>query len=325
LVFVRRGLKPYIGLLLLVGACAPFLGVNLVWNYYHCWDNYLFNLVNRTQGTGQTSVKLLQYVGWLFYLISPPVIYFLIKQKRAVWRQVLKSEFGVFVIAFLLPVLLFFLIAGWNSIGLHWLLSFLPMLVMGLAPILAADQFRKCCYFMMPFSLLHVIALFVILAVSPHIFRAHSDLYKNVILGTRTSEIVKQLEPYLADYQLATVSYSTSSLLAYAARRHVLVFGLASYHGRQDDLLTDFRTLAGKNILIFSTSPSVERHRCYFDEFRVYPLEIDGARFYYALGRGFRYSSYNDEVLSDAILNLYDVPNWLPVGSCYMFERYFSN
>ena len=41
LLFVRRGLRPYYGILLVLLGTLPFLCLNRLWNYRHCWHNYL--------------------------------------------------------------------------------------------------------------------------------------------------------------------------------------------------------------------------------------------------------------------------------------------
>ena len=322
LLFVRRGVRPYIGLLLLVLACLPFVILNLVWNYYHCWDNYLFNLFNRTQGTHWSSITLLKYLGWLLYLITPPVLYYIVRQYRQTWRKVTTDKYGIFLLLFLLPILMLLFISTWKSVGLHWLFSFLPMLAMGLVVLLDARQFRICCYFMLPYSMLHVIAIFILLAFSHDIFRNNEGVYQDIVFGFEQQEILAQLKPYLDDYRLATTSYSESALLSYSQRKHVLVLGNGSYHGRQDDLLTDFRKLNGGDIIIFDYNDSVKKYSRYFEKFDVYPMMVKGMKFYYALGQGFKYSRYHTEVLVGVMNSFYKIPDGLPVGACYMFDRY---
>ncbi len=322
LLFVRRGWQPYIGLMWLLAACLPFVILNMVWNYYNCWDNYLFNFFNRTQGTHRSAATLIEYFAWLLYVMTPPVIYYFVKQHRHVWLQLKKNEFAVFAALFFLPILLFLLIATWKSIGLHWLLSFLPMLALSMAIILNADQLRRCCYFIFSFSLLHVIGLAILLSLSPGIFRHSDSFHRSVVLGFELKEILAQFEPYLDDYSLATLSYSKSALLGYAQKKNVMVVGVGSYHGRQDDIRTDFRKMHDKNILIFSHSLAIKDYGRYFTKYEVRPLIIKGFTFYYALGQGFDYPRYSDEVLMKVLDSYYDIPDWLPVGSCHMYERY---
>jgi hypothetical protein len=48
--------------------------------------------------------------------------------------------------------------------------------------------------------------------------------------------------------------YSNAVTLGYNLRQYVAVFGEASSHARHDDLVTDFRALAGRNFLILRKS-----------------------------------------------------------------------
>ena len=65
LLFVRRGLRPWTGLLWLIAGILPFIGLNLWWNYTHCWNNYLFNLYNRTAGNVFSFKSSLKYLATL--------------------------------------------------------------------------------------------------------------------------------------------------------------------------------------------------------------------------------------------------------------------
>ncbi|MGD8546738.1 MAG: glycosyltransferase family 39 protein [Thiohalophilus sp.] len=319
--YTRRGIRPYVGLLLIIAGTLPFIGLNLWWNYNNCWNNYLFNLMNRTAGSGFSFGTMLKYLAMLAYLITPPIIYYLVRQWRD-FKESLTSRQSVFGGLFFIPIGLFFLLSFWKSIGLHWLLSFYPFLFLALAPILTTQQLRKCFYFMLPFTVLHLVFITVLLILAPGIVKPWfgESAYRDVVYSMRSDEILKAAEKY-PDYVLATDSYVESSMLSYAAGRHVMVFGVGSYHAREDDKITDFRKLDGKNILIISYYPK-EEFRPYFQSSEIKELPIEETHYQLFIGKGFDYSKYRERMLTDIVHRYYRIPDYLPVGSCYMHEKY---
>lgn len=319
--YSRRGLRPYLGLLLIIAGTLPFIGLNLWWNYNNCWNNYLFNLTNRTEGAAFSLGTMLKYLLLLVYLVTPPILYYLLRQWRD-FKQSLTSRQSVFGGLFFIPIGLFFLLSFWKSIGLHWLLSFYPFLFLALAPILSTQQLRKCFYFMLPFTVLHLVFISVLLALSPGIVKSWfgDGAYRDVVYSMRSNEILKVAEQH-PDYILATDSYIESALLSHAADRHVMVFGKGSQHAREDDKITDFRQLDGKNILIVSYQPK-EEYRPFFRESQMKQFPVEQTHYELFLGKGFRYEVYREQMLSRIVERYYTIPDWLPAGSCYMYERY---
>lgn len=320
--FVRRGWKPYVGLLLIIAGTLPFIGLNLLWNYNHCWDNYLFNLYNRTSDSEFSLLTMGKYLLVLIYLLTPPVIYYLLRDYRNV-RSILKdADKRIYVSLFLIPITLFLLLSFWKVIGLHWLLSFYPFLFIALAYVFTQQQLQRTFYFMIAFSLIHVIGLVSILALSPGLLESNQKLLKSYVFSAYSTEIAEKLQDIAPDYQWATSSYGDSSVLSYAAKRHVLQIGMGSHHARQDDMLTDYRELDGGNILILKYSNSMQQVSRYFDEVETGSITVAGASYYYAKGKGFRYAIYREQMLEDIMQSYYQIPDFLPVGSCHMFEKY---
>jgi hypothetical protein len=132
---------------------------------------------------------------------------------------------------------------------------------------------------------------------------------------TKPGAIKTHLDRLDGAFVLATPSYGTSALLAYHLGKRVIVFGAGSHHGRQDDLLTDFRILDGGNVLILRTAePRTDEYAAFFREVSVERTQVDGASFHLVRGRGFRYASYKDAVLREIARKYYDIPPWLPVA-----------
>ncbi len=325
LLFVRRGVKPWFGIATVALAAMPGVVVNLVWNYNHCWNNYLFNFVNRTQHTGFSLSNIGIYLLILVYVITPPVIYYLY-QSRDRLIPAIRANGGLYMALFLIGISLFTVVAARQPFGIHWLLVFYPFLFLGLAYTLSEHLLSICFRFMVPFAAIHVLVAVALLFMPASVFRVWADPHQFIVFGKHTDEVLAELDKFDGNYTYATDNYTISATAEYRGRRRVIVFGAGSFHGRQDDLLTDFRELDGTNILILQFSDkTMEPYSNYFDKLKIEQIEVRGARYYVAVGQGFRYRAYRDTVLSNVRDAYYRVPKFLPVGNCYVYDRYFED
>lgn len=320
--FVRRGWRPYVGLGWLALGVLPFIGMNLYWNYTHCWDNYLFNLQNRTADFQFSLITFGKYLLLLLVMLTPPVLYFLWRNPVRLLQTMRQDGLGLFLVLFLVPILLFMLVALGKTVGGHWILSFYPFLFVALAVFLSYNQLRVCFHFMWGFSLVFLVAFSILLASIPGAFRHNPQTYQDLVFALHTRELLKMIEPFRYNFQLATPSYSQSAVLAYHSREKVMVLGIGSYHGRQDDMLTDFRALDRKPIVLISQDPDMRAHAKYFRTFEHIILPFEGSQFHIGIGTEFNYPLYRDTILADIRRNFYNVPEWLPKGKCYIDERY---
>ncbi|MBN4080594.1 glycosyltransferase family 39 protein [Beggiatoa alba] len=324
LIFIRnqRGLKPYTGILIILLAASPFIILNLIWNYNNCWNNYLFNFLNRTTDAHFSWTTIGIYLGLLLYLITPPLLWYAFKHSKVSYLKLVRQPLGIYLGLFVLPLLLFLLLAFFKKIGLHWLLSFYPFLFISIGLLFKTEQLLKSIQFMLIFSALHLGAVIFILGSAPGLFEKNINTYKDVIYGFENDVILEKLAPYRDDYMIATDSYIESALLSYTSREHVIVLGHGSYHAREDDKRTDFRKLEGKNILLVSYSKNLDYLRGFFETVEIKPLRIEKATFYYALGRNFKYKEYRKNIIQHTLDNYYRIPEWLPTGQCYMDAMY---
>jgi len=242
-------------------------------------------------------------------------------------------------------------------VGLHWVLSFVPFFFIAIAQILSREQLRGSVVYLGLFSLLHVA---FILAASAIPLQAWKDWrqYDGIVFHFRIGEVLRVLRPYRDEFVLAADGYSPAVTLSYYGRvlhgpsqnvhrdsvdrqqagvpkasvaqadwrsDYVLVFGEASSHARHDDVLTDFRRLDHKNILVFRKNAPIDRdYRPYFRSVEYRSFALAGATFHLVLGRGFDYAAYRDQVLTDVRDRYYRIPWYLPQGKCYFCERYFA-
>lgn len=315
-----RELAP--GFLVLLAASLPFVSLNIYWNYTHCWDNVLFNLVTRNRDAALSAEKFLTYLGCAAYLITPPILVYLIKRRDQLVRQVSGDRLGIFAIAWLIPLAIFAVLATVKDIGLHWPLSFYPFLFLSIYTILSDWEYRKAICFMAVFAALHVAAL-AALVYLPRDYLKHWNHYDSIVLVEQNRRLQEDLKPYWDKYYLATNQYSTSSLMTYLSGRDFFVFGPASYHSRQDDIDTDFRRFDGRDILILrKTAPEKGEYSPFFKSVQLKEIVVEQAPFYIVLGHQFVYEAYRNRVLRFIKSAYYNIPRYLPHAACYMDQRY---
>lgn len=326
IVFFRRDKKAWLGLLLIFLMVLPFALLNLIWNYNNCWNNILFNLFNRTAAPDNVGHSFVNYLVMMVYLLSPVLLYFVYKNRK-LFKQEWQDKFNqtyLWLIGF--PLFLFFLIMFRKEIGLHWVLSFYPFAFIALAGLLTVQQWRWTTYFMAVLSVLHVAGIGTVLLLPETTFVGKKEAVQNLTFGKHPQELLARLEPYKKEYQLAAISYGIGSLLYYHSREHVMIFGRGSFHARQDDSITDFSKLDGKNILIIKRTPQqLDPLGAYFASFERKQIKVREATFELLLGKGFNYQKYRDEILYGVNRDFYAIPKWLPVGQCEFKKKYHFN
>ena len=319
------GRRDWRGLAILIAAALPFAALNVWWNYGHCWANLQFNIYNRHGDAGWSLRTPPLYLLSILYMLSPVALYQLWRGRAALRLGPAEPRARFFLFAWAVPLAVFALLSLAKQIGLHWLLSFVPFFFISAALALSAVQLRQSVVYLLAFSLIHVAAIGLI-RVLPMETWQNSRLYDGIVLHVKTAEVLQRLEPYAANYEFAADGYSPAVTASYASGRYFFVFGTASTHARQDDILTDFRTLAGKNILVLRKSPpDAADYAPYFAKVEYRDFELYGARYYLVLGQAFDYPRYREQVLRPLRDRYYRIPSYLPPGHCYFCERYFPD
>lgn len=324
-VFVRRdaGRWGCFAVLLLAALPAPLY--NLWWNGRHCWVNILFNFMNRHSANNASWANPFLYAASLFYLATPWVIFGLWKQRHSLADEIRRrDDAGAVYWMMLVPLSVFALMALARPVGLHWLLSFVPLAAVLAAIAMPQPLVGRLLNLSAFLALLHVF-VFVTLAVLPLQTWSKSRFYEGVVLTARADDLLAHLEHYAKDYLFSMESYSSAATLAFNAHRPFAVFGEGSFHARQDDFITDWRMQDGRNVLILRKSaPVPDEYAPFFGGVDVKEFEVSGARFWIVLGQGFNYSAYHDRVLTRVRERFYRIPSWLPQYGCDFCARYFS-
>ncbi len=320
------------GFILLFASVIPFAAFNIGWNYTHCWTNIMFNVFNRNKRESFSILKVLLFVVSQVYLMTPAVVYFIYRRYKelsvrlpSIKNRMFGTGFAVFAFVFAASLALFAVLSIKKVIGLHWVLGFYSFMYILLFFIFTDEELVKTVKYTAVFTIIHLFIIGAVLSVPVKWFARSKD-YGTIIIGTKPEQVHKYIEKYEGKYVLATPSYAESALLTYHLGEYFIVFGGGSQHGRQDDILTDFRLIDGKDILIVrSSEPQVNEYSTFFQNMEVERVMIDGAQFYFVQGYKFNYQNYRGVVLKDIKEKYYNIPSWLPYSpNGFFFEKYFK-
>jgi 4-amino-4-deoxy-L-arabinose transferase-like glycosyltransferase len=301
----------------------PFGLLNLYWNVEACWCNVMFNAINRHEdgGSGWSLATPALYAASLAYLAAP-LFWFAWRGRARLIEAWQRPAERALLLAWLLPLAVFAALSPVKRIGLHWLLSFAPALVLSVALALERAQLLSSVRFFALLAALHMVPIAIAAALPLETWQA-SRFYSRLVFPGRISELLAAA-PDLPGAVLTTDSYASAALLAYHARRPVPVFGRGTSHARQSDIETDWRSLAGKDIVVLRReAPPVQEYQPYFRAVETKKIPLGGGAYHALIGRGLDYEAYRRGVLADVRERYYRIPAWLPAGRCYFLERYF--
>lgn len=312
------------GALLLFAAAAPFVLVNIYWNYTHCWDNILFNLYNRNEEEHFSPNKIITFILMQVYLATPPILYYLYKHRAGFWQKVAQNQFKVFAYVFLLPIAFLGLLSFKRDIGLHWMLAFYPFLYLLLPLLLSREELAKSLKFMAWFGGAHLAVVAVIAAMPMQTWK-NNHLYDGIVFMFKNDEVVAKIRPYEQQgFVLAAAGYTPAAIVSYHYGKNFAVYGFGSYYAREDDIITDFRKFKGRNILVLRKSPPDMRlYTPFFKRVEIRQFELYGVSFYLVLGYDFKYEAYRNGILRAIKDQYYRIPDYLPHAPCYFCEKYF--
>lgn len=321
--FIAPNRARIIGLGLLALFTLPFVLQNVYWNYQHDWSNILFNVYNRNNDFGFGFKTVLSYVLILFYLITPPLIVAVCKFPKQKLKQQALFYF------FFIPLLLFLLLSFFKPIGLHWPLSFIPLIYIWAGKYLTPEHLKKLLKFTAYWTFIQLIIIFSLLitplkAIQDHPIR-HLNYNKIVYFFQHAKVNAFLKNKYPENYIYASPNYADASLFFYDTNDYASVFLKGSYHGREDDLITNFKNFNNKNFFIFSRTPLVYTdYQAYFRRISLHTFQIERATFYYLIGEKFNYPRYRQKVLKAINESYWVDPPYLPHAPSFFYLKYFK-
>ncbi|MCC5466662.1 ArnT family glycosyltransferase [Pelosinus baikalensis] len=321
----QRNRRGFAVLAVVVVCTIPFGLLNLYYNYTHAWSNIMFNVFNRNHDIGTFKFGyFLAYLGQLLFLLTPVVIYFLLRPVKLT-RQFVAAESlrRYHSILCFVPLGIFALLSFTKSIGIHWPLAFIPFVFIltifrfNEATLRKASLLVAGCTFAINFLIAYIV-------IEPPEKLTQSKTYQQALFYLKPQAVVDSLKPYTKDYILTTESYSKSVLLYYYTGQYISVFGPGSFHARHDDIYTDFRQFDKKSIIIVCTKPpDKNKYMPYFQTVSVKEIGLDNTKLYLIEGNAFKYEVYQEQVLRPIKNNYYQIPAWLPTQGNYFIDKYF--
>lgn len=337
--------------LALIVLCAlPGAAINLAFNATHGWPNIMFNVYNRNQGTRWSAEDFAIYLVMMVYLLTPWLVWQAARAGRGghagAARSVQNAQAAavgapvtatagpaeaaaparasrLLQVLWVAPFLLFALVALRRSVGLHWVLGFVPIFVLWAALRVPPEALRRSLRWTGWLALPHLLLLAALLAAPLAWWQSARQFGSVVFLREApaiTAALQKDLPPQAV---LMARAYSPAAVLAFHTGRYVPVFGIGRFHARQDDQLIDFRSYEGGTIRVYDRAPIDEADFApYFERVRVGRFEVAGAAFHYLDGEGFRFQPYRDTLLREAADRFHRVPRWLPLLGSPFCERY---
>ncbi len=238
-----------IGLSLLGVFTLPFAVQNIYWNYQHDWSNILFNIYNRNNDMGFSLKTLVGYIFILLYLITPPLLWAVLKFPK----QSLKQHAAFYF--FFIPLASFFVLSSFKPIGLHWPLAFIPFIYIWAGFYLSTERLKKLLKFTIYWSSIQLLIIVSLLFIPLKWIQCKPvlNLNFNKIVYFFHHKTINNLlkEKYSQSVIYASPNYADASLFFYDTNRYASVFLKGSYHGREDDLITDFKKFNQKNFNYF--------------------------------------------------------------------------
>jgi hypothetical protein len=316
-VYLCRSRRGWLNLIVIALCSAPLFAITIAFNAHHCWSNVMFNMINRNENASWSLYTVGEYVLMMIYLITPWVFVKLLRSTN------MMAQRGAIVVLFLVPFGLFLLLSMEKTIGLHWVLGFMPFLFLFVGTSSSAEDLRKYAKWTAWFSVPHFLFLAAIILLPTTMWKDYA-LHDDIIFHKEAKNIVanlrKDLPPGAA---IMARAYTPAALLSYHADEYLPTFGQGKFHARQDDLLVDFKTYAGKTIRIFDRRAiNPADLEPYFATVTVHTMQVDGLTFWYADGTDFKYDVYRERILKTVANMYYRIPSFLPVYGCGFLERY---
>lgn len=309
--------------LVLIAGTLPGVLLNLWTNAHYCWSNVMFNLVNRHEDAHLGWQTVATYLGMMVYLIGPWVLWSLYAQ-RGFLRGLTATQKPVLALLGV-PFVLFLVISLKKTIGLHWVLGFLPaVFVLAGLVVQRPEVLKRWVKWNALLGIPHVL-IFSALMYAPVSWFKSESFAQDVMFHRNGANVVSGL---IADMPqgavLTTVAYSPAALMSYHLGQVVPVFGPGKYHARNDDFFVDWRQYDGRSVRVVSKAKPLEmgRYTPYLSNIRVQRRVIEGVPFYILDGDQFNYSSFRAVVLKEAVDKYYQIPTFLPVLDCPFARKY---
>lgn len=306
---------------LMFALALPSIAINVWFNATHGWTNVMFNVFNRNEGAHWNLQTPAVYAAMALYLLTPWLLW---QGLRGRWASGASPTLrSAATVLWLFPMALFAVVSLKRSVGLHWVLGFVPLFVLWAGLRVDARALRTSFKATLALSLPHLL-LVAALGWAPLSLWQPAKIYDRLVFTRETPALAAALLSDLpANATLMARTYNPAAMLAFHAGRYVPVFGVGRHHARQDDQIVDFRTYEGQALRVFDyDEPDLADFTPYFAQVSKKKVVIEGVDFWMVDGTGFRFQPYRDQVLAKIARDFHDIPHWLPLLGSPFCERY---
>jgi len=299
----------------------PSIAVNLAFNAHHGWSNVMFNVFNRNERAHWNLETPAVYAAMAAYLLTPWLLWQGLKGRWA--DGVGPATRSAATALWLFPLLLFAVISLQRTIGLHWVLGFVPLFIVWAGLRLDTRALRTSYRATLALSLPHLIAV-AALAWAPLAWWQPAKIHDRLVFTRETPALAAALKAGLPPgATLMARTYNPAAVLAFSYGQYVPVFGVGRHHARQDDQVIDFRRYDGQPLRIFDyNEPDLSDFQPFFEQVSKRKVTIEGVDFWMVDGTGFRFAEYREQVLAKIAQEFHNVPRWLPLLGNPFCERY---
>lgn len=313
-----KGAKHAICAIAIISAfSAAFVLLNLWYNANNCWNNIMFNAINRHDEQPLGFQNSAFYLLMTTYLLTPWMV-------SAAWRSRhdLEQHKGLLILA-LVPALFFLAVSTFKTVGLHWVIGYLPFAFLYFGTAISDNRLARCNKLTAWLGLPHLVFLIGVLYL-PNSILNKTPLSKDLGFLYDASILPTLALSYAGNNTvLMAESYSSAAILGYNAKRYFPVFGVGSRYARQDDIEVDFGQYNGYQIVIIQRREKpLAQFFPFFDSSSVRAVTVNDRSYWVLTGKNFNYFTYRDTVLAEIAQRFYRIPSWLPLFSCPFTERY---
>jgi hypothetical protein len=296
---------------------APALYIQYSWNKDTCWNNIMFNVMNRH--SGKSSFELFSFLASVAVFLNPFVFWYSLRKSETEAGSLSSFAKGVWLVS----LVIFGLISLRTLVGAHWLLVFLiaPYLIL---TYLTPKQMTRLTRLSAGFSFLIVVVTFVFLSKAEDISHKRGKdyaYYQHFFHPEEICNIVKLNVP--AGYHFMADGYSPASIFSNICGYPVPVIFHRGVYGRQSDFKMDFSKFDGKNIAIYTDIHDGSSYMKYFKNARKMATPLVRGNVKILLGEGFNFELYRKDILTNILDRYYRIPHDLPYGKCYFHDKYF--
>ena len=324
-------------LLLIFIVSLPFLVLNFAYNYEHDWSNLIVAFSPRRfyhgMGFGNILFAVLPII-FTCLLISPlniPVF-------RSVRRWFQRPELGCKVFRNTVIIhLMFFGLWGLvgTKIGFYWLIPASVFLLIFFCFFFSGKELAKVLKNLFIFQcVLSLLLLYLLNAPLSELTVLPKKVYSQIVFIRHLNVFSNTLDQYRQrHFVVMATSFGNSGALSMGSG-YAAIWGMGAYegYGRQDDLVYNFKTIAHRNVVVFTDdgrcSPSdLKEYRPYFSKVLGNTVHVNHVNFCFVEGYNFNYPVYRDRVLHRILTTYYlnrERIKWLPYGRNFFYRKYWG-